>query len=174
MKATHRPYKRLLYDGEAREALRAGVEIVARAVGTTLGPKGRYVLLTRRGDWTRGDEGGLTVTNDGITVARDLEVREPGAAVALLQARRVVVTAPWRTPEVTTEQLAMMHRFRQGATPQMKDRFAGMLQTVWSSAESFIDRFYGRSEGSADNRNNGDVESFKALFDGINNLAEGR
>src|SRR5688572_27930458 len=84
----------------------------------------------------------------------------------------LVVTAPWCTPEVTTEELAMMHRFCQGATPQMQDRFAGMLQTVWSSAESVIDRFYGRSEGSADNRNNGDVESFKALFDGINNLAE--
>ncbi len=98
---------------------------------------------------------------------------DPTAAYFATKGFRVV-TAPWRTPEVTTEQLAMMHRFRQGATPQMKDRFAGMLQTVWSSAESFIDRFYGRSEGSADNRNNGDVESFKALFDGINNLAEGR
>ncbi|HEY8467531.1 MAG TPA: chaperonin GroEL [Solirubrobacterales bacterium] len=102
MKATHRPYKRLLYDGEAREALRAGVEIVARAVGTTLGPKGRYVLLTRRGDWTRGDEGGLTVTNDGITVARDLEVEDLFARQGVRLMREVAGTTNHASGDGTT------------------------------------------------------------------------
>jgi hypothetical protein len=54
-----------------------------------------------------------------------------------------VVTCPWRNPAVATAQLADMKRFRAESTPEMKENFQGMVQTVWSDAESFLKGFYG-------------------------------
>ena len=53
-----------------------------------------------------------------------------------------VVTCPWRKPTVGAEQYKDMINFRQTATPLMKDRFKGIVQTVWSDAGSFMDGFY--------------------------------
>jgi chaperonin GroEL len=58
--------RHLRFGADARAALMAGVDAVADAVGVTLGPKGRYVVLER--------PSGLTVTDDGVTVARELEL----------------------------------------------------------------------------------------------------
>jgi chaperonin GroEL len=58
----------LRYASEARDALLAGVDAVAGAVAITLGPRGRYVVLDRRR--------ALTVTDDGATVARELELED--------------------------------------------------------------------------------------------------
>src|SRR5258708_5780037 len=63
-------HKELKYDAEARKALEAGVDAVANAVKVTLGPKGRYVVLDKK--W-----GAPTITNDGVTVAREIEVDDP-------------------------------------------------------------------------------------------------
>ncbi len=60
--------KELTFDTEAREAVLAGVEKLAHAVVSTLGPKGRNAVLEK--SW-----GGPTVTRDGVTVARDIELR---------------------------------------------------------------------------------------------------
>lgn len=49
-----------------------------------------------------------------------------------------VATSPWRNPELAVRQANDMVSFRKDATSQMKDRFQGMVQTVWSDAESFI------------------------------------
>jgi len=68
-------HKELKYDAEARAALQAGVDAVANAVKVTLGPKGRYVVLDKK-------FGAPTITNDGVTIAREIEsrgrLREPG------------------------------------------------------------------------------------------------
>ena len=61
--------KELTFDTDAREAVLAGVEKLARAVVSTLGPKGRNAVLEK--SW-----GGPTVTRDGVTVARDIELRD--------------------------------------------------------------------------------------------------
>ncbi len=61
--------KELTFDTEAREAILAGVEKLAKAVVSTLGPKGRCAVLDK--SW-----GGPTVTKDGVTVARDIELRD--------------------------------------------------------------------------------------------------
>lgn len=55
-----------------------------------------------------------------------------------------VITCPWRMPDNAQLQLADMLAFRKTATPEMKDRYQGMMQTVWSGAEDFLDEFYGR------------------------------
>ena len=62
-------HKELKYDGEARHALEAGVDAVANAVKVTLGPKGRYVVLDKK-------FGAPTITNDGVTIAREIEVED--------------------------------------------------------------------------------------------------
>ncbi len=63
------PHKELLYDVDARNALQAGVDAVANAVKVTLGPKGRYVVLDKK-------FGAPTITNDGVTIAREIEVED--------------------------------------------------------------------------------------------------
>jgi chaperonin GroEL len=62
-------HKELKYNSEARRALEAGVDAVANAVRVTLGPKGRYVVLDKK-------FGAPTITNDGVTIAREIEVED--------------------------------------------------------------------------------------------------
>lgn len=53
-----------------------------------------------------------------------------------------VVSCPWRIADVATQQVDDMINFRNTATKQMKPHFAGVMQTVWSGAGSFMDGFY--------------------------------
>jgi chaperonin GroEL len=62
-------HKELKYREDARGALQAGVDAVADAVKVTLGPKGRYVVLDKK-------FGAPTITNDGVTIAREVEVED--------------------------------------------------------------------------------------------------
>jgi chaperonin GroEL len=62
-------HKELKYDSAARQALEAGVDAVANAVRVTLGPRGRYVVLDKK-------FGAPTITNDGVTIAREIEVED--------------------------------------------------------------------------------------------------
>jgi chaperonin GroEL len=62
-------HKELKYGSEARKSLEAGVDAVANAVKVTLGPKGRYVVLDKK-------FGAPTITNDGVTIAREVEVED--------------------------------------------------------------------------------------------------
>ena len=62
-------HKELKYAADARKALEGGVNTVANAVKVTLGPKGRYVVLDKQ-------YGAPTITNDGVTIAREIEVED--------------------------------------------------------------------------------------------------
>ncbi|WIM68160.1 chaperonin GroEL [Corynebacterium breve] len=62
--------KLLAFDQEAREGIQRGVDTLADAVKVTLGPKGRNVVLSKA-------FGGPLVTNDGVTIARDIDVEDP-------------------------------------------------------------------------------------------------
>ncbi len=62
--------KQLLFDEEARKRLLSGVEQISKAVKVTLGPKGRNVLLDKK-------FGAPTVTKDGVTVAKEIELNDP-------------------------------------------------------------------------------------------------
>ena len=62
--------KQILFDEEARRALKRGVDKMADAVKVTLGPRGRYALLDKK-------YGSPTITNDGVTIARDIELEDP-------------------------------------------------------------------------------------------------
>jgi len=63
-------HKELKFNEEARRSLERGVNAVADAVKVTLGPKGRYVVLDKK-------FGAPTITNDGVTIAREIEVEDP-------------------------------------------------------------------------------------------------
>src|SRR5918999_3022507 len=63
-------HKELKYDVEARRALEDGVNAVANAVKVTLGPKGRYVVIDKK-------FGAPTITNDGVSIAREIEIEDP-------------------------------------------------------------------------------------------------
>src|ERR671928_881486 len=62
--------KQLKFDEEARRSLKRGVDMLADAVKTTLGPKGRNVALDKK-------FGAPTVTHDGVTVAKEIELADP-------------------------------------------------------------------------------------------------
>jgi chaperonin GroEL len=62
-------HKELKFDEEARRSLERGVNVLADAVKVTLGPKGRYVVLDKK-------FGAPTITNDGVTIAREIELED--------------------------------------------------------------------------------------------------
>ena len=62
--------KQIIFAEEARRKLKAGIDVVATAVATTLGPKGRNVALDRK-------YGSPTITHDGVTVAKEFELEDP-------------------------------------------------------------------------------------------------
>ena len=67
--------KQLLFEEDARHALMRGIDALADAVKITLGPKGRNVVLDKK-------FGAPTITNDGVTIAKDVELDEPFAWVS--------------------------------------------------------------------------------------------
>ncbi len=62
-------HKELKFSEDARHSLQRGVDMLADAVKVTLGPKGRYVVLDKK-------FGAPTITNDGVTIAREIEVED--------------------------------------------------------------------------------------------------
>ncbi|NRA57349.1 MAG: chaperonin GroEL, partial [Phycisphaerales bacterium] len=100
--------KELTFDTDARQALLAGVEKLSRAVKSTLGPKGRTAVLDK--SW-----GGPTVTKDGVTVAKEIELRDPAEDMGA----RLVKEAASKTSDdagdgTTTATVLAEALFRQG------------------------------------------------------------
>jgi chaperonin GroEL len=62
--------KQIKFDVDARDRLKAGVDILANAVKVTLGPRGRNVILDKK-------FGSPTITNDGVTIAKEIELKDP-------------------------------------------------------------------------------------------------
>ena len=62
--------KQLIFDETARRSLKRGIDRLADAVRVTIGPKGRNVVLDKK-------FGAPTITNDGVTIARDIELEDP-------------------------------------------------------------------------------------------------
>src|SRR3954451_21282963 len=80
-----------------------------------------------------------------------------------------VVTCPWRKPALAIIQTDDMVNFRQQSSKEMKPHFAGMMQTVWSDAHSFLDGFYGKKKDDK----GGDStpwDCFRAMYSKIGSL----
>jgi hypothetical protein len=82
-----------------------------------------------------------------------------------------VVSCAWKNPDAAAGQVRDMARFRDASTPQMKQHFLGVAQTIWSGAGGFLDEYYGRRP-ARDQKNPGHTESkcFVRMFEEIRNL----
>src|SRR3989337_3122291 len=76
------PVKLLKFSEDARRSLEAGVNKLANAVALTLGPKGHNVVLDKK--W-----GAPTITNDGVTIAKEIELDDPWANMGAQLAKEV-------------------------------------------------------------------------------------
>ena len=98
--------KQILFNEEARRALGKGVDALADAVKVTLGPKGRNVVLDKK-------FGAPTITNDGVTIARDIELEDPfeniGAQLVREVATKTNDIAGDGTTTATLSAQAMIH-----------------------------------------------------------------
>src|SRR5476651_2061784 len=110
--------KQLLYTDEARRKLLAGAEKLAKAVGVTLGPTGRNVIIDK-------SFGGPTVTKDGVTVSKEIELADPfenmGAKLVNAVAQKTSDTAGDGTTTATVLALAIyqegLRNITAGANP---------------------------------------------------------
>jgi chaperonin GroEL len=97
--------KKISFDEKARRALERGVNQLADAVKVTLGPRGRHVVLDKK-------FGAPTVTNDGVTIAREIELADPfenlGAQLATTGATTTNDGAGAGTPTATVRAQAMV------------------------------------------------------------------
>ena len=80
-----------------------------------------------------------------------------------------VITCTGRSSSTAVTQTEDMAKFRKYATSTMKPRYYGMMQTVWSGTDAFIDGFYGKSAADARGRQS-PADAFKAMFSRINEL----
>ncbi len=98
--------KILQYDEDARRSLERGVNALANAVKVTLGPKGRNVVIDKK-------FGAPTITNDGVTVAREVELEDPwenlGAQLAKEVATKTNDVAGDGTTTATVLAQALVH-----------------------------------------------------------------
>jgi chaperonin GroEL len=100
--------KQLRYDSVARQAIMSGVEKLSRAVNVTLGPAGRNVILDKK--W-----GSPTITKDGVTVAKEIELRDPFENMGAQMVREVASkTSDVAGDGTTTATLLAEVIYRQG------------------------------------------------------------
>ncbi len=140
--------KQLKFNDEARRALEAGVNKLADAVSITLGPKGRNVVLDKK--W-----GAPTITNDGVTIAKEVELEDPwenmGAQLAKEVATKTNDVAGDGTTTATVLARAMVHEGMRnvaaGANPMALKR--GIEQAVAAAVES-IQKLSRDVEGKAE------------------------
>lgn len=101
------------------------------------------------------------ISKDVVICDWHYERADPTAALFALKGFRVI-TCPWRTPEITREQLKMMDSFRSNSVERVKDHYFGFMQTVWSPASSFLDQYYSEEPGAD---TTGQIGSLKAIMD---------
>src|SRR5437870_10298116 len=129
--------KTLKYEEEARRSLEAGVNKLADAVSITLGPKGRNVVLDKK--W-----GAPTITNDGVTIAKEVELEDPwenmGAQLAKEVATKTTDVAGDGTTTATVLARAMVRRGMKnvaaGAGPMALKR--GIERAVAAAVEAIM------------------------------------
>ncbi|QFG69146.1 chaperonin GroEL [Ornithinimicrobium pratense] len=130
--------KQLQFNDDARKALERGVDALANAVKVTLGPKGRNVVLDKK--W-----GAPTITNDGVTIAREVELEDPfenlGAQLAKEVATKTNDIAGDGTTTATVLAQAMvkegLRNVAAGAGPAALKR--GMDQAVTAMSDRLLE-----------------------------------
>jgi len=133
--------KQIEFNEEARRSLKRGVDTIANAVKTTLGPKGRNVALDRK-------YGAPTVTHDGVTVAKEIELKDPfenmGAQLLKEAATKTNDVAGDGTTTATVLAQAIVHEglrnVAAGANPMLLKRgidqgVAALIERIRANAK---------------------------------------
>jgi len=126
--------KQVVFGGDARAALKKGVDRLASAVRVTLGPKGRNVVLDKK-------FGSPIVTNDGVTIAKEIEVKDPTENLGVSMVKEVAtktqdVAGDGTTTATILAQAMVTHGLRNvtaGANPVALKR--GMEKAVVAIVE---------------------------------------
>jgi len=103
------------------------------------------------------------ISKDVILCDWHYERPDPTAAYFAMKGFQVV-TCPWRNPGVARKQLDQTLHFREGATPAMKPRYLGMMQTVWTGFEAFLKEMAESQTPVMENKVSTSAACFKALF----------
>ena len=103
--------KILKFDEDARRGLEAGVNKLADAVKVTLGPKGRNVVLEKK-------FGAPTITNDGVSIAREIELDDPYENMGAQLVKEVATKTNDVAGDGTTTATVLAQRHRVGAGPR--------------------------------------------------------
>ncbi len=168
--------KELTFDVDARHALLAGVEKLARAVKSTLGPKGRTAILDK--SW-----GGPTVTKDGVSVAEEIELKDKAENMgALLVKEAASKTSDEAGDGTTTATVLAEALFREGlryiaAGVDANALVRGMKLAVTAAATS-IDDMATPVKGKGDIQNvaaisaNNDTEVGKIMADAFDKVGK--
>ena len=148
-----------------------------------------HLALNKRELWIWGDrlldgrstgvgmwEGSYNNTHQAIDmIPKDVVIcdwhyeRPDKTAVYLAMKGFRVITCPWRNPEVTKLQVKDMYSFRKESAPSLKDRFYGMMQTVWSGTGGFMNEYYGNTP-PANLTTNTAANSFRVMMDTMKEL----
>ncbi len=157
--------KQIIYEDEARRALKAGVDQLANAVKTTLGPKGRNVALDKK--W-----GSPTVTHDGVTVAKEIELKDPfenmGAQLLKEAATKTNDVAGDGTTTATVLAQAIVNEglknVTAGANPMMLQR------GIFAGRDAVVSALKGMATTVAGKEEIAQVASISAADQNIGNL----
>jgi len=103
------------------------------------------------------------ISKDIVICDWHYERAEPTATLFALKGFNVV-TCPWQKPELAVVQTQDMFRLRKNSNHQLRNRYQGMMQTIWSGADAFLDEFYSNSAPADESQ----AACFKVLFDAIN------
>ena len=126
--------KQILFNEEARRALGKGVDALADAVKVTLGPKGRNVVLDKK-------FGAPTITNDGVTIARDIELEDPfenmGAQLVREVATKTNDIAGDGTTTATLLAQAMIHEGMRNVAAGAKPM--GLKKGIETAVKTLVD-----------------------------------
>src|SRR6195952_3807271 len=149
--------KILEFSGDARQSLERGVDALANAVKVTLGPKGRNVVIDKK-------FGAPTITNDGVTIAREVELTNPyenmGAQLAKEVATKTNDVAGDGTTTATVLAQAMvkegMRNVAAGASP------IGLKRGIEAAVEAVTDLLRSRATEVADRQEIAHVAAISA------------
>jgi len=107
--------RQILFDAQARKHLKAGMDILAEAVGVTLGPRGRYVVIERKHDTP-------IITRDGGEVAKHLRLEAPFPEMGVNLLRRVAIQVGEKVGDSISMAIVLAHSLIDSG---MKDLVSG-------------------------------------------------
>ena len=115
--------KQLFFEDDARKRLMSGIEKLAKAVGSTMGARGRTVLIE-----SENHVGGLTISKDGVTVAKSINLEDPLENLAVQLVREAAEKTVAMAGDGTTTATVLTHSIVKNATEEIKDKKINVVE----------------------------------------------